>query len=463
MNETQTRATAVVGSRGKRAAAAPTAQAGAHGQRWILLTGLVPIKEQSAEFRNKLQNAAGYDAVKDAPEYKGFFIERAEVGPGQSGQPKWSNFYYTNTMKEAAGTWTKSDAEVVDAKYVNPQLCSPLPPVGDHHWGLEVAYPPQIALKHAEKKAAAPKPAAAVDDGTGSSGSEKTAEAKDQPEEKEIDFLLFRFFDFDVKPGKQYRYRVFLVVKNPNYGIEPKYLLDSEFANSYYLGKSQETRGPDGRSLVGVKINEEEGKWSEPSPAIAVPDDIQVLAASVKAPRAVKQGQDPPEIKGAIRVVKWIEHTGVKAWDEFPVVRGKSADFLECRWPHSGVKKPGTKDQKEGSILVNYITGELVLDLDGGDELNPKDKTLTRPGELLVMDKTGHLVIHDELTDQETFDQFRQGPAEAKDEEEEEPAPEKPAGHGEKATKSRPAATDDLPDDIFDNPKKKSGKGGKKK
>ena len=33
------------------------------------------------------------------------------------------------------------------------------------------------------------------------------------------DLLLFRYFDFDVEPGATYKYRVRLVVKNPNYGL----------------------------------------------------------------------------------------------------------------------------------------------------------------------------------------------------------------------------------------------------
>ena len=41
---------------------------------------------------------------------------------------------------------------------------------------------------------------------------------------KGVDFWLLRFFDFSVEPGKRYKYRVRLVLADPNYGLPPQML-----------------------------------------------------------------------------------------------------------------------------------------------------------------------------------------------------------------------------------------------
>ena len=443
----------VAGAKGSAPASAEADSV--RGQRWVVLTGVVPLESQMVEYRNRLQSAAGFDPAKDAPEYLGFFVQRAEVRPDASGPPDWTGFYSTKTMDEARAAWTKTDAEVVAEKYVRPTLCSPLPVVTGHRWSLEAACPPRIKLKSNDTAGAAAEqpvePTKPAGGGIfGQAAAAKPATTIEKPAEKEADCLLFRVFDFDVKPGKQYRYRVFLVLRNPNYGFDPKDLLDSEFANSLYLGKGQETRGADG-SVVNVKINEAAGKWSDPTPPIAVPEDIEILLCKVS-----KRGAQEP--MGLICVTKWIERLGLKTFEEFDrMVRGKEADFKDCKWPHAGSRR--SKDHSETKITVNYITGQLLLDMTGGEELNPADKTLTRPAELLLRDAAGHLVIHDELADREIFRQYTDEKHEGADTGTEPPPP----GPGPKPKPIvKPGPPDEEIPDIFDHGKKKSStKAGK--
>ena len=94
-------------------------------------------------------------------------------------------------------------------------------------------------------------------------------------EQKPPAFLLLRYFDYKVEPGKHYVYRVRLALANPNYipppgrpptrersgvsNLKPGYLKDPKLAEKQWL----------------------ETDWSEPSPVISMPRDTRVLALSV--------------------------------------------------------------------------------------------------------------------------------------------------------------------------------------
>jgi hypothetical protein len=49
------------------------------------------------------------------------------------------------------------------------------------------------------------------------------------------DFRLFRYVDRTVRPGAIYSYRVKLVLSNPNYGVEPRFLADPAAAKNEFL------------------------------------------------------------------------------------------------------------------------------------------------------------------------------------------------------------------------------------
>ena len=64
-----------------------------------------------------------------------------------------------------------------------------------------------------------------------------TEKANAQDEESQVpDYLLLRYFDFDVKPNKQYQYRIFLVLDNPNYHLDANVLEDPDLAQRRFLG-----------------------------------------------------------------------------------------------------------------------------------------------------------------------------------------------------------------------------------
>jgi hypothetical protein len=423
----------------------PAAPEAVRGQRWVLLVGAVPIKEQSDDYKSCYQTAS-YKGDHDQPEYLGFFVERAEVGAETTGgQLNWSNFYVsTTTMKKAAENWHRAETEIVDPKLVHPALTFPLPSRTDAAWGEEAACGPLIPVLAAEEGGgpgqqrgagpagvvAPPHPGLAPVPGDAGRGPANPGGLDDDGKEERVgpavprttasaepqgpNYLLFRFFDFDVKPGKQYRYRVFLVLKNPNFGLPTEYLVDPGLAKPPWLGQKEVTKDAN-KNIIGVKIDEREAKWSEPSDPIAVPDDVELLVQQVKPRRGAA------EPAGMVWVTAWAEKRGVKAHGEFPIVIGKVADFPGCHFTIAKPPRPGQGKKPVGprslldsdgptSVPVDYVTEQLVVDMTGGEHLPHGDVTLTRPGELVVMDRAGNLVIHDELQDRAVFDDFVKQP-----------------------------------------------------
>jgi hypothetical protein len=78
------------------------------------------------------------------------------------------------------------------------------------------------------------------------------------------ELVLFRYFDFDVDPGATYRYRVQLVLRNPNYG-QPLALAG---------GAPHVVDGP-------TRLT----PWSEPTAPVRVEDTTSAFLARIEAPR----------------------------------------------------------------------------------------------------------------------------------------------------------------------------------
>jgi hypothetical protein len=70
---------------------------------------------------------------------------------------------------------------------------------------------------------------------------------------------LFRFIDTNVEPGAEYRYRVRFVLRNPNAGLAPQHVVDTELARSEFLVSD----------------------YSNETSPVRVPDPTRVLARTI--------------------------------------------------------------------------------------------------------------------------------------------------------------------------------------
>jgi hypothetical protein len=431
---------------------------GIRGQRWIVLTGLVPYDDEIKAFSKLITSGPpnSYDPQHDLPYYCGYYIQRAEMDSPSDAEPDWKNIKPIMSSKlllAAKKAWGQSSAaEVVPMQYIfqlNPEsLVFPLPPTATPWNGNEsVAHPPEITLQPpAAAPVAAPAPIAgngnpaapAGDSGWGRPPGDVGPLAPVAPAaaaESRLPYVLFRFFDLNVTPGKHYKYRVQLVLFNPNYKLPIAWLSDPKSADKDILTTD----------------------WSDPSPTISVAGDTRALAVSVK-----KAGRDAAERSAQVMVVRWLSKRGVDAFKEFTAVRGQVLNFLGEKFrvgalnvapgaapagpmmprgpapmmprgpapmmprgpvagvgprfgpgvggpspfmppaapmapmaPQAGAGAPATQ------VLVNYITNTIALDFRGGERLRGrKSGNLTAPGMVLLMDFNGNLVLLNELDDE---------------------------------------------------------------
>jgi hypothetical protein len=249
--------------------------------------------------------------------------------------------------------------------------------------------------------------------------------------------LLFRFFDYSVEPGKRYRYRVRLLLRNPNHGVDARYLEPG----LQQLIKADENL-PKAKKQWKKYI---ESDWSEPTEIVTVPRDDRVLAVSVKPTLR-------PTVAGptaTLLAIHWDMHDGVEIFDEFEVQRGSLADFLDQKIPDSedasrlpgpgmGISlgpemgfgqeygEPGAlrqpkksrrrkkKEELDEGEKVDYKTGVLVLDIQGGQRLPGRNRDLTEPGEMLLLEPDGSLIVRSDVGDLAQYDE-RVNPAEPRD------------------------------------------------
>ncbi|MGL6196647.1 MAG: hypothetical protein ACRC2T_17685, partial [Thermoguttaceae bacterium] len=202
-----------------------------------------------------------------------------------------------------------------------------------------------------------------------------------------VNNYLFRYFDFNVEEGKDYQYRVQLVLRNPNYGLDPKVLETPELSSK--------------NSLTS--------KFSEPTVPVSSGTVARILATNVTAPR------NPIGEPTASVMPIYFEFDQASEWvcDDKNLVPGQVANFKgNCYAPAAqrsmGTMMGGTSSTGPGAQAVgttrppqaaktnktfNNIDSEVCfIDAFGGYQLEGNDRL---PGKVLVMDQSGTLVIRD--------------------------------------------------------------------
>ena len=472
--------------------AAP-ASASIAGRRWVVITGLVPVEKQASAYRKTFRDAVAYDPEKDAlPEYAGYIVDRAEINSAKDEtNPTWTKkFNFSQSqLEEATKDWAQQQVDVVDPRYTDPVFTYPLGPLQNRTWGKTIAHYPEIPIFD---------PQAAMNLGTdgqtadaGNAGDFAT-ERKDNPpaaprattvpirgmmgqrrgtatrqdrgvvsDSERVEYKLLRFFDFSVKPGKSYIYRVRLVLRNPNYGIEANKLKKPELAQKRYLetpdatqyttqldkiyttslvkiDKSQldnlnitplakldltQLENLDIKQLAKLDIDkldkldiaqkEAMKKWlagvqsmkkqiaASQTNRIYIPKDTQVLVGVPKT-----KTDDLAPGKFPLVLLKWIEDTGQEGYSYLPSIeRGQVINLIKESF--SPVVKPDEQSYRQPTDAetvknTDFITDATVLDMDGGKKLVGKDRKLTEPREMLFMVVSGKsltLMVRNELDD----------------------------------------------------------------
>jgi len=419
------------------------------GFRYVVLTGLVPIAEQFYAYEEYYKPRMAYDMERDEPTYYWYSVERAEIEPGQAPEEaEWVPFDPRRSLAVQQRFGQNRAGEVVDERYVHERYTFPLPPRADGaEWGEEVAHPDEIPLPEPEKVAGEegaypgeqPEEVTEVPEVPempvmppmpGEERRTARIERETELEEEETVNLLFRFFDFSVKPGKRYRYRVKISLVNTSYGMEQRFLEVM----------------PEGEPPLGVRKTIEARNWTEPTNVVEIPVDHEMMLLAVKAP--YRAGDDP---KAELGVVQWVNSEGRMTYQDFEdLKRGSLMNFTGYQFPggkieqEEPVRRPRREprnvrggeggefgefigpedfgaegamgegasgfvrgDEAVEGMPVDYLTGAIVLDLRGGERLADRGAE-RRPGEALLIDGEGNLVIRRELEGVPEFEKRKQ-------------------------------------------------------
>lgn len=397
---------------------------GVEGQRWVVVTGLIPYKKQWDAYVEAFGEAQFKDPDRDIPKIVWYLIQRAEVvSPGEVAQPNWVTINPTERLVSAARLWNGIGPEVVNPKYVvqdgSTRIVFPLPPVDGKPFGREVVHDPEIPLA-AEEPPERLLPQATPEEDPALQPPdlpmlppEDIITVKEQ-EEEELDVLeyaLFRFFDFDVEPGKHYMYRVQLWLPNPNYQVEARFLADDSLREKQWLTTP----------------------WSEPTELTTVPRDARVLIGSVKPAPGGRVTMEP---RATVGIPYFYFDKGVEVFDKFDVLRGRYLNFPEQEVPAESLNPAGPRpgyDEYSGSseysedflgssaapsstaakskeeeepVKLDFNTETVLLDMVGGERIAGRDRDLTAPGMLLLLDPDGQLVVQNELDDKTEYEQL---------------------------------------------------------
>ena len=419
----------------------------AKGVYFVCLTGLIPFQAQLDQYNERFQNAAGYNTRRDFPSYFIFKIRRAEVQPG-GGEPQWVELPWPTNVQDRnfIESWAGSPQELADVRYLLQQaaftdsLCR-LPPLLRQDLSKWALHPGIPRAKSREELEAMPENATeraqpgesdpfgergfggfggeeeAYDDEAAGAGSRATWRRGDAEEERGGDegggysggrdlvteHKLFRYFDFSAEPGKTYQYQVQLYLEDPNYPKDDALrlglrMLSTEAANRVRPKMQSRAAGNHYRATP----------WSEPTEPVSVSTGKQLLAGTVipmgSVPirsRNVRFDKPYDEPRAKVVVLDWDEQLAANIPAETDVRRGTMANFTR----ETEYLRP--TDRILVTTTHQFDTKSVVVDIAGGELLpsRSRDKTLTAPGEVLVLDADGHLTLRHELDD---LDQYKQ-------------------------------------------------------
>jgi hypothetical protein len=402
------------------------------------------MAQQNQMYEDALKNTRGYDPMKDVPDYMGYQVQRAEITDKGQGEWQSLGDVTAMGIQKVMETWPVSQTtEMVSPQYVHPVLTFPLPPMILRPWGDDVTHSdmplqtPEDILAELEAEAAAAAEAEAEPGAEGAeelSAFDRIAALKRDIEERSdptrpmfnmegpegleggmmsrssygpeggmsgmarlgeggefvlptyqwdgrTEFVLFRYFDSRVEPGKQYKYRIRLVLSDVN-ANQPESLLDP-------------------------KVNERKAKskstyfftdWSEESPVATVPQPglVFVKGADLSANPHVSESE---------------AELLVKSLDSEFAAEIAVADFF-TRGSVLNLQRQAQiiwsslydVQQQPESPAFDFFTGQTLVDFDGGEKLG--GRAPLAPVRALLMDSAGRMTVHNELENVQPVAEF---------------------------------------------------------
>lgn len=205
----------------------------------------------------------------------------------------------------------------------------------------------------------------------------------------DVPFAMVRIFDFGVQPGRQYRYRVKLVLNDVN-------------DTSPSTGRPDIVNALSGEVSARLKASKNpylQTEWSEPSSIISVPMAGDALVKGAKLPSG-KASRSEGSVDLLVQSYAIDDdRRAIKAGVEETFRIGSVLNLVK----NTEVVSP------DGQHLVEmksfkFRTGLTLCDYQGGEELPGKQK---EPVKALFMDAAGRLFVHDQLDDRAAVQNYK--------------------------------------------------------
>ncbi|MGI9456787.1 MAG: hypothetical protein ACR2NU_09505, partial [Aeoliella sp.] len=190
--------------------------------------------------------------------------------------------------------------------------------------------------------------------------------------EVKVPFLMLRFFDLSVQPGKRYKYRIKLIMKDPNY--------------------QQRKSDLDAKVLARERKEYIRGEWSEPSPTISIPQAGIIRVAESKSTGSGFNSEPTAQML--------VESFGLDekgyARQAYKTIESRRGAVMNFHGEVEVLVDGGRFIEKIEDFSID--TGVTVLDLDGGEKFT---REMIAPTQALFMDSSGRLYLRDELYDEQ--------------------------------------------------------------
>lgn len=399
----------------------------AEAKRYVSVRGVFPIRSQERELARAL-NAQSTAQVIDALQFVDFELQRQIAVPGDN---PWAGPWEKVDLQVANDVLNEAaffDADVVDPSVTNPVFTMPLPGRLAGSWTEGNASHPSLTkfdldpaakekLEYLNAKIAEyakqneellkdqvqiggfasqtfdtakvgramMNDPSAMNDLTGGyggmqrpgargAGDATTPLTKDEIRQyitASGTYLLFRYVDFDVRPGNAYRYRVRLQVLNPSYGLEAGEVLRNEIAEG-------QTRWTD---------------WSEPTPPEVVLPDTRYFLTTVEP------GGARASDRARFELFQWSDEIGMVVSSYLPVETAQfiggttSADVID---PAANTFEPRDFDFSSGDMLVDIVKPPTGLER-AHQEL-ALGRNFQLPEQVLVVNDWGGLEVQDPIS-----------------------------------------------------------------
>ncbi len=407
---------------------------------FVVVKGLLPLQAQQAIYDEVFAKAFHFSPQRDRPQYVEARLWRLEVPKNADlenldwSKAKRIDYKRIGVMNnklpkaEAIGNWAVRAKEVIDPRYVHDEtsryksglgaLTKPLGPRVYSSWKVNgMATHPAVPLASRRKPKPRPAPEAAVeatpakpdreeieepvdsleddleddlvsDEDTTEDETEEEPEQQDDEDETavveeavaaEVSERLVRVFDYTVKPGKYYVYRIGVALRNPN-------------SRKFKEIKDQNVEHPENRDATFLPKSWDDTVWSEPTQPVYVPTGESLMAERIINAIPGVQEQEVDVIARAIDL-----GTNDLLQMRLQLRRG---GMLAGRG--AGITIDPVAKTTHRNPEADLVTSMTLIDMRGDQEF----KTGSTPTECLYVDERGNISVRRSDQDRRDVEQF---------------------------------------------------------